>query len=114
MQENTAMEQIAKEQPRRWQVVTVLGDSMFPTLRDGDQVLVARSKRFSPGQIVMFHDPSFRLAIKRLQSCELESWIVEGDNQENSIDSRNYGLVSESDIQGVVLMRLWPRPGGVS
>jgi type IV secretory pathway protease TraF len=44
----------------------------------------------------------------------LESWFVEGDNQENSIDSRNYGLVSESDIQGVVLMRLWPRPGGVS
>lgn len=36
--------------------------------------------------------------------------VVLGDNRGNSIDSRDYGPVTEEDLLGRVLVRLWP-PG---
>ena len=35
-------------------------------------------------------------------------YIVLGDNRENSLDSRDYGLVKRKQIVGKVWMRVWP------
>lgn len=35
-------------------------------------------------------------------------YLVLGDNRENSLDSRDYGLVDEKEIVGKVWLRLWP------
>lgn len=35
-------------------------------------------------------------------------YFVLGDNRENSLDSRKYGLISKKDIIGKVQFRIWP------
>lgn len=37
-----------------------------------------------------------------------DSYFVVGDNRENSLDSRYIGLINKSDIDGVVVFRLFP------
>lgn len=35
-------------------------------------------------------------------------YLVLGDNRENSLDSRSFGLVNEEDIMGKVSLKIWP------
>lgn len=35
-------------------------------------------------------------------------YLVLGDNRENSLDSRSFGLVDEADIMGKVSLKIWP------
>jgi len=35
-------------------------------------------------------------------------YLVLGDNREDSLDSREIGLIKEEDIQGKVFLRIWP------
>lgn len=47
---------------------------------------------------------SLLLCIVFFQGCV----FLEGDNELASFDSRNYGPVHETRIEGVVLMSIWP------
>ena len=37
-----------------------------------------------------------------------DMYLVLGDNRENSQDSRDYGLISKSEIIGKAWIRIWP------
>jgi signal peptidase I len=37
-----------------------------------------------------------------------------GDDRRDSVDSRDFGTVAETDVVGLVRGRVWPSPGGVS
>lgn len=37
-----------------------------------------------------------------------KEYVVMGDNRENSSDSRAFGIINESRIQGKVVARMWP------
>ncbi len=99
----------------RWGLVTVRGRSMQPTLRDGDRLLVrggtGASRSAGVGRIVVVRLPGGRpLSVKRLVHREPEGWWVERDNPAEGVDSWHVGAVPETDLLGVAVARIWPRP----
>lgn len=83
------------------------GDSMAPHLRAGDWVLIHRTRRVRPGQVVAFADPREprRLLVKRVQRATPGGWFVLGDNPARSTDSREFGAVPAAAVVGRVLFR---------
>ncbi len=86
--------------------------SMAPALRDGDAILVRRTRRVRPGDVVVCRFPGHDLPgagglfVKRAVRRVEGGWWVEGDNAELSADSRRYG---PAEVVGRVLLRWWPR-----
>ena len=68
----------------------VAGDSMLPGFRDGDWILIRRTTRVRPGQVVAVPDPRLpdRLLIKRIVRPAPGGWLIAGDNPQSSTDSR--------------------------
>jgi len=84
---------------------------MAPTLRHGDQLLVARRGRARAGAMVVVRLPDDLLAVKRLVRCVDGGDIwVEGDNPLASTDSRSFGPLPADSVVGVPFARIWPRP----
>jgi nickel-type superoxide dismutase maturation protease len=96
-------------------LVVVHGPSMVPALRHGDRLLVwLRAPRRTPkvGRIVIVSLPERPLSVKRLVAVETGGTIrVEGDNEFASTDSRVLGSLPAAALQGVALLRVWPKPG---
>jgi nickel-type superoxide dismutase maturation protease len=96
--------------------VKVAERSMEPALRPGDWLLVRRTRRIRPGQIVLARQPGQQdlLIVKRAAQRTPDGWWLESDNPEAAaIDSRRFGAVPEALIEGRVLLRYWrPRPAG--
>lgn len=85
---------------------TVYGNSMLPTLKPGQDVLVFNwAYLFSQPKIgdmvVIKHDG--RKMIKRVQNISDQELFVEGDNKKESTDSRNFGPIDKSEIVGKVV-----------
>ncbi|HVE47194.1 MAG TPA: nickel-type superoxide dismutase maturation protease [Acidimicrobiales bacterium] len=95
--------------------VEVHGDSMLPTLRAGDRLLVFRTDRARPGRLVVVLDPRRpgHPLVKRVSGVQDAKAFVVGDNPGSSTDSAVFGAV---DIEGRVLYRYHPehRRGRVS
>ena len=105
---------------RRLSRYEVSGQSMTPALDDSDWILVDRGAyRHAlprPGHVVLARDPRdpSRQVVKRVLDVDLHDGVwIEGDNREQSSDSRHYGAVPRSLILGRVRWRYWPRPGAV-
>ncbi|MGA7087117.1 MAG: nickel-type superoxide dismutase maturation protease [Candidatus Dormiibacterota bacterium] len=98
------------------QLASVSGDSMEPTLRSGDWVVVARTPRRGPrlGQVVVVEHPDrpgFEL-VKRVSALSRERHLlwVAGDNRSSSTDSDDFGPLGQAALRGVVLVRVRPGP----
>ncbi len=90
----------------------VEGESMAPTLSPGERVLVNRASyrrsKPRPGDLIVLRDPREpgRLLLKRIdQPTGDGAWLVAGDNELASTDSRQFGPVVEDLIVGKVLLR---------
>ena len=94
---------------RRSHGVRVEGDSMIPSLRSGDRVLIDPTASVKPGDIVLARHPyktSVRI-LKRLSFIESDGRIfLKGDNPDDSTDSRTFGSIANSDVLGKVVARL--------
>jgi signal peptidase I len=105
--------------------VVVRGDSMAPNYNDGDwllfRLLPAKSKLGSKanslaGKVVLIQRDSHAgkdfLQVKRVVQVttdsnfakKIEFW-VEGDNKNNSTDSRSWGAVDSSEVIGKLILR---------
>ena len=83
----------------------VVGESMAPTYRAGDWILIRRTRRVRPDHVIAAPDPREpdRLMIKRLARPTPEGWWVLGDNRAHSTDSRTFGPVPVESVIGRVL-----------
>lgn len=116
------------------------GRSMIPTLEPGDRLLVDlwtfRQRPPRAGELVLFRgpEPDRATIVKRAGATppfpddrprprfwpagarvqESGVWL-QGDNREQSVDSRHYGPVPRDRVLGRVVLRYWPpsRAGSV-
>ena len=94
--------------------VKVAERSMEPALRPGDWLLVRRTRRIRPGQIVLARHPGQPdlLIVKRAARRD-GGWWLESDNPAaGAVDSRRFGAVPVPLIVGRLLARYGrPRTG---
>lgn len=92
---------------RPLQAVLVEGPSMTPALRPGDCLLVRRTARVRPGDVVVARFPTRPglLVVKRAVRPHGDGWWVQGDNPQVHDDSRRYGT---AEVLGRVVLRWWP------
>lgn len=95
----------------RWGIATVVGESMQPTLREGDRLLVSYGRQVQAGDLVLVQLPGERpLAVKRATRREPGGWFVERDNPRAGVDSWSLGPIESDAVVAVVVARLAPRP----
>ncbi len=84
------------------------GDSMVPTLENGQFILVDPDPpSISEGDIVICQHPHQDLEmVKRVVIIEEGRFFVQGDNTERSNDSRQFGWLTRVHIEGVVVSLL--------
>ncbi len=90
--------------------VEVDGDSMRPTLRPGDRLVVVAGRRARVGDLVTLPDPRApsRQVVKRVITRDGATVMVRGDNPDASTDSRTFGPVPAESIGGRVVYRYHP------
>jgi nickel-type superoxide dismutase maturation protease len=90
--------------------VRVAGESMRPAFEPGDRLLVGPAVGVRPGAVVAVTDPRSpgQLMVKRVRSLDRNRVDVRGDNESASTDSRQFGPLPRSQLQGRVLYRYGP------
>ncbi len=88
----------------------VRGDSMLPTLRAGDRLLVSYRRTPRKGDVVVARFADGTLAVKRAAEERDAGWWLLSDNPADGVDSRHRGAVADEDVLAVALGRVWPRP----
>ncbi len=87
-------------------VLKVSGHSMEPTIKNGQTVVVSSIpyiiRKPGIGDIVAFKN-SDKIFIKRITKIESNNFFIEGDNKDDSLDSRKIGFVKREEILGKVI-----------
>ncbi len=98
-------------------VFLIPSNSMSPALEIGDRVLCNKLKKsnFTVGDVIIFWKPpqensakeSSYVMAKRITKIENKDYFVQGDNTNNSRDSRTWGLVNDSLVIGKAEFIVW-------
>jgi phage repressor protein C with HTH and peptisase S24 domain len=88
-----------------WYLRRVVGDSMNPAYRNGQTVIITRARNHKKGDVVIAFVDN-RESLKRITNIENGKVFLEGDNKDNSTDSRSYGWIQDRHIVGKVF---WPK-----
>jgi phage repressor protein C with HTH and peptisase S24 domain len=83
----------------------VVGNSMKPTLKDGQLVMCHQVRDFKKGQIVVAF-VNGREVIKRISKIQSGSVYLKVDSLEHAHKGKYYAKIPDSMIEGVVF---WPR-----
>lgn len=89
--------------------VTIRGNSMWPTLTEGQEILATKyhGQSIKVGQIVVFKHPfdNTVIAVKRVRFEDNGRLFVEGDNPDPtaSNDSHNFGLLKQEFVIAIAV-----------
>ena len=88
----------------------ILGHSMETQIKTGETVLVSSIpywfKTPKINDIVAFKDKKGTILIKRIIKFQNGKYFVQGDNNNDSLDSRKFGYVSKNQIIGEIIYKL--------
>ncbi len=92
-------------------VYKVHGNSMVPTLREGDYVVTRNVfKNCKPGNLVVAKHSVYGILIKRIFEVDNSGYLsLIGDNEEDSLSTESMGWFSPENIIASVMMRV-PSP----
>ena len=88
--------------------IRICGDSMYPTLKDGEIYLTVRTNsltKYTVGKIYVYKSSTDnKYVIKRLAKINTFGHLFfEGDNKSVSYDSRHYGYIPKDRVKFRVL-----------
>lgn len=93
-------------------VVLVNGTSMMSILEPGDLVLYLKTKSVKSNRIAVIQIENDEMIIKRIlytrqqhKSRDKEIYII-GDNPMSSVDSRQFGWISNKAMRGIALIKM--------
>ena len=90
-------------------LVTIRGESMWPTLTEGQEIVAIKyqGQEIKAGQIVIFNHPFDNnvIAVKRVKVVDDGRLFVEGDNPDPtaSNDSHNFGFLKQEFVIAVAV-----------
>lgn len=89
----------------------ILGHSMVPSLLPGDEILVSNLPYlFRKPQVndivVLEHPGKNKRFVKRITKIQKDMYLFEGDNTNDSYDSRSFGMKSRKVIKGKMIIKL--------
>lgn len=84
-------------------IIKVQGHSMEPTIKAGSFVLVMDTPILQLGDIVLLQLPNKEKMIKRITNITPEGYFVEGDNKNDSYDSRDFGIIPKEKMLGKII-----------
>jgi nickel-type superoxide dismutase maturation protease len=88
----------------------VVGHSMEPQIKSGGTVLASSIpylfKIPKISDIVAFKDSAGKVLIKRIVKIQDGKYFMQGDNKQDSLDSRKLGLISKNQIIGEIIYKL--------
>ena len=91
-----------------WRIARVDGDSMSPTLLDGDYVFARKNRRPTTGAIALIEHPTLGQIVKRIDGRDDSGrYRVRGDNV-RSTSSDALGALDRNAIEAVVRWRVSP------
>lgn len=87
----------------------VIGHSMEPKIEHGDIVLASNIfylfKKPRINDIVSFRKKD-KILLKRITRIDEGKYFLEGDNKNDSLDSRKFGHISKEQILGKVVIKI--------
>ena len=93
-------------------LIEVCGDSMNPTFKNGDIILGCRLYSLKRKSVYVYHPPvGEKYVIKRLTqvSSTTNKLFFEGDNPDNSYDSRMYGYIARDKVVAKYIFTIYRR-----
>ncbi len=82
----------------------VSGNSMKPSLKTGDIIMVKRRFKINRGNVIIIKLTD-REIVKRVADVKKDKVYVLGDNPSESTDSRSLGWLSKNQVVGKIV---WP------
>ena len=87
----------------------IQGHSMEPTIKNGQTVLVSSLpyifKKPKVNDVIALENGN-KILIKRILKMNAQEVFIAGDNLEDSLDSRKFGMVSKNKILGKVIYKV--------
>lgn len=86
-------------------IFKVHGDSMLPTLKNGDIIKAVAQEKYKVSDVIVFKPPyNAKFAVKRISEIKNNKYFVISDNckLQNCFDSRQYGFIDKKNIIGKV------------